>query len=173
MTTTPTKQENRAKDQAKAQAEAITIWHTAFMFCQNERQDFECLHSDVQSFLKEEMDWPIAGNNGEIDWELERPEYDNICEAIREMVLEDALSVQVRTEWHSLGDDPELGQYKILLCTGGPAVQIRGDLCGDQPEHAYLEFQDWFTSWEPYEDTTEDEDAALLWYADQFCWEQA
>jgi len=162
MTTTPTKEENRAKDQAKAQAEAITTWHAAFLFCDSEGQDISALPADVQSFLKEEM-----------DWDPEEPEHESICDAIREMVLQDALSAQVRTEWHSLGDNPELGQYKLLLCTGGPAVQIRGELCNGEPEHAYLEFQDWFTPWEPYEDTTEEQDAALLWYAEQFRWEQA
>ena len=162
MTTTPTKEENRAKDQAKRQAEAITTWYAAFLFCDSEGQDISVLPSDVQSFLKEEM-----------DWDPEEPEHESICDAIREMVLQDALSAQVRTKWHSLGDEPELGQYKLLLCTGGPAVQIRGDLCSGEPEHAYLEFQDWFTPWEQYEDTTEEQDAALLWYAEQFYWEQA
>ena len=162
-------EDNRAKDQAKAQAETIAVWHEAFLFCEREgsavmtaAESFECLSSEAQSFLKEEM-----------DWDPEEPEYDSICDAIRDLVLEDALSAQVRTEWHSLGDEPELGQYKLLLCTGGPAVQIKGDLCGGQPEHAYLEFQDWFTPWEQYEDTTEEQDAALLWYAEQFYWEQA
>jgi hypothetical protein len=67
-----------------------------------------------------------------------------------EMVEEDALSVQVRSGWHQPGDTeaskPE--EYEILLCTGGPAVRIVGELdqhC--QPETARLEVQDWFTPW--------------------------
>ena len=69
-----TKEENRAKDQAKRQAEAITTWHAAFLFCDSEGQDISVLPAGVQSFLKEEM-----------DWDSEEPEHEDICDAIREM----------------------------------------------------------------------------------------
>ena len=159
-------EDNRAKDQAKAQAETIAVWHEVFLFCDSEGQDISVMSPEGQAFITDEMDWDNIDDYSCTGWA-------EVCDAIREMVLEDALSVQVRTDWHSLGDDPELGQFKLLLCTGGPAVQIKGDLCGGQPEHAYLEFQDWFTPWEMYRETTEEQDAALLWYASQFYWEQA
>jgi len=66
--------------------------------------------------------------------------------------MEDPLSVEVRSDWHSPGaDDDECGEYNILLCTGGPAVRIVGDLNKwKEPESARLEYQDWFTPWENY-----------------------
>lgn len=44
----------------------------------------------------------------------------------------DALSVEVRSGWYNPCNSgitrPEAHEYRILLCTGGPAVQITGDL---------------------------------------------
>src|SRR6202035_5974528 len=65
-------------------------------------------------------------------------------------IHEDALSVEVRGDWHIPGD-MEAGmvagkpaEYKILLCTGGPAVQIVGKLSEHcEPETAELQCQDW------------------------------
>jgi len=86
-----------------------------------------------------------------------------------EAIAEDPLEVAIRAGWHSPGDDEDTAlEYKILLCTGGPAVRIIGDL--DQwkePDTAKLEYQDWGTPWtELYTDS--DEDEALLTYARQF-----
>jgi hypothetical protein len=72
-------------------------------------------------------------------------------ESAERAIHEDALSVEVRGGWHTPGC-PEQGgeraEYRILLCTGGPAVQIRGDLNDySEPETAWLEVQDWFTPW--------------------------
>ena len=156
----------QAADQARAQLKAIRIWHQAYQFCDREGQDFDEQHSDVQSFLKEEMDW-------EHD-----PDHDSTRDAISEMVVEDALEVKVKSDWHALGENPELGEYMILLCTGGPAVRIVGELESDQPMTAKLQSQSWFTPWTDYgmeyghSISTEDTEA-LLWYAEQFYWEQA
>ena len=159
-------EDNRAADQARAQLETIRIWHQAYQFCDNEGQDISVLPSDVQSFLNDEMDW-------EHD-----PDHDSTRDAISELVVEDALEVKVKSDWHQLGQDPELGEFMILLCTGGPAVRIIGELEGDQPMSAKLQSQDWFTPWTDYgmeyghSISTEDTEA-LIWYAEQFCWEQA
>ena len=69
-------------------------------------------------------------------------------EAARRWIEEDALSVEVRNAWHLVGDSSEDCEYRILLCTGGPAVQIVGDLdeyC--QPTTARMQVQDWFQPW--------------------------
>ena len=59
--------------------------------------------------------------------------------------------------------------YTILLCTGGPACRIIGDLDEhQQPDTAKLEYQDWFTPWVEYYNTTPEEGEALLSYARQF-----
>ncbi len=102
---------------------------------------------------------------GEIDGE----EVDR--ETAIERIQEDPLSVEIRTDWHSVGDaDNKPTEYNILLCTGGPACRIIGDLdeYGQQPETAKIEYQDWFTPWTRYGDTSTEEDEALLTYARQF-----
>lgn len=38
----------------------------------------------------------------------------------------------------------------ILLCTGGPAVRIKGELSDNEPTRAWLEVQDWFKPWTEY-----------------------
>jgi len=86
----------------------------------------------------------------------------------QEAIREDPLSIQVRSNWHAPGDEARAGEYEILLCTGGPACRIVGDLNEHQePESASIEYQDWFTPWESYP-INSDEVKALLAYAGQF-----
>ena len=86
----------------------------------------------------------------------------------REAITENALSVAVRSDWHSPGEENAELEYEILLCTGGPAVRIIGTLGSfGEPDDARIQYQDWFTEWESlYTDSEEDE--ALLTYAQQF-----
>ncbi len=70
----------------------------------------------------------------------------------RERIQEDALSVEVRADWHEVGGDSEPTDFTILLTTGGPAVRIMGELQDGQPHRAWLEVQDWGTSWTEYRD---------------------
>lgn len=95
-------------------------------------------------------------------------------ETMRQIIMENALSIEGRSGWYCPGDyDSQASQiieYKILLCTGGPAVQIVGDLGDDFiPAGALLQHQDWYTPWEDYIDTTEKEDSVLLEYV-SFYW---
>lgn len=73
------------------------------------------------------------------------------AESCRTRIHEDALSVEVRSGWYApgaQGADTKPAEYRILLCTGGPAVQITGELSEHgEPETARLEVQDWFTPW--------------------------
>ena len=78
-------------------------------------------------------------------------EWDRKREEAQRAIEEDALSVQVRSGWYS----PMAGrnvvapeEYEILLCTGGPACRIIGELSEHgEPETARLEVQDWFQPW--------------------------
>ena len=82
---------------------------------------------------------------------------------------ENALSVQVKAGWHSPGSESEDEEFEILLCTGGPAVRITGDLGQfNTPENPQIEYQDWFTSWIPYHNTTAEEDSDLQEYCELF-----
>lgn len=93
----------------------------------------------------------------------------------QERILEDALSVQVRSGWFIPGadlDHPERkpAEYEILLCTGGPACRIIGGLDQyGQPDSARLEVQDWFQPWTAMRPVVEkgnyDSEPVLLAYA--------
>ena len=66
-------------------------------------------------------------------------------------IQEDALSVQVRTDWRDLDEmDATPNEFCILLSTGGPASRIRGELESGEPSRAWLEVQDWGTPWTQY-----------------------
>jgi hypothetical protein len=105
-------------------------------------------------------------------------QYDSIRELVvqlkddedsaRRAILEDALSVQVRSDWYVPGSDPgKPDEFEILLCTGGPAVRLIGTLdrfC--EPETVRMQVQDWFQPWTPFDPMTEDdEEDVLLTYA--------
>jgi hypothetical protein len=74
------------------------------------------------------------------------------------------LAVSVRSDWTQPGSKFEPGEYQILLCTGGPACRIVGDLERGEPVSASLEYQDWFTPWQLLP-TSSAENEALVEYA--------
>lgn len=98
-------------------------------------------------------------------------------ESARQRIEEDALSVQVRSGWYSpgaSGADTKPAEYEILLCTGGPACRIIGELSEyGEPETARLEVQDWFTPWTAMRPLVApdnyDSEPTLLSYARCFC----
>lgn len=89
---------------------------------------------------------------------LEDPETE---EEAREEIENDALSVEVRTSWHVPGGDAgKPDEYRILITTGGPAVQIVGDLNEyGEPDNARLQVQDWFQPWTEFPTSSEEDDA--------------
>lgn len=91
-------------------------------------------------------------------------------EQAREAIQEDPLSVEVRADWHEPSNiEIKPDEYTILLCTGGPACRIIGDLSEHlEPDRARIEYQDWFTPWVELVDITSQERGALLTYAQQF-----
>jgi len=103
--------------------------------------------------------------------EIDGAEYTDADE-IRELVLESALSVEVRDGWHVPGAEPraEPVEYRVCLTTGGPGVQLAGSLsqyC--QPESWRMEMRDWFIPWERFDNAEYvDYDAAIEWFAGCF-----
>lgn len=80
----------------------------------------------------------------------------------RQRIEEDPLSIQVRGDWHSVGEESEDVEFEILLCTGGPACKIVGELGnGNEPDRARLMYQDWFTPWEELVTTGSDNEALI------------
>ena len=146
-----------SEEQALAQLETIQLWHEVSDWASREGEPKE-LPISHRKWLMDEMDWGYD------------PDHDAVVDAIRDLVTEDPLSVQVRSDWHNLGDTPEAAEFNILLCTGGPAVRIYGDLHDEQVSSCWLQHQDWGTPWTDVHLTTSQRDA-LQWYCEQFCWE--
>ena len=100
--------------------------------------------------------------------ELEKAAGD--CESLddaEQRIIDDPLSIQVRSGWCNVGAEMEAEEYCILLSTGGPATRIIGDLNRrfGEPETATLQAQDWFTSWQDYREGDEE---TLIRYASRF-----
>jgi hypothetical protein len=153
-----TTEDNNARDQARAQLESI-------------KEMVAALHVDYDMLeeLRELQRDSMAGHIAELE-ELERQA--NGCadqEEAQQQIHEDPLSVQVRTGWMDPYDmklDPS--EFEILLCTGGPAVRIIGDLDEHyQPENPRIQYQDWGTPWTNYP-MTNSEHKAVIEYCQQF-----
>jgi len=88
-------------------------------------------------------------------------------EQVEDHIQDDPLSVDVRSDWHSPGNEGSTtSEFRVLLCTGGPAVRIIGELDEyGQPYRAWIEYQDWGTPWTQYFDASQD---TLLTYCQQF-----
>lgn len=153
-----TEKDDHGESQAKAQYESICEM-VAALECDYDR--LEDLRQESKDF---ENEHGYQSTNAALA-ELEEAATD--CkdqDEARERIREDPISVEVRTNWHAIGaDDQESTHFRILLMTGGPAVQIMGELTEDgEPERAWLEYQDWGTSWTRYFDADQD---TLLAYA--------
>jgi hypothetical protein len=86
-------------------------------------------------------------------------------EEAEQAIHEDALDVEVRSGWHTPGSENKPEEYMILLCTGGPACRIIGDLSEyGEPENARIEVQDWGTLWTNMQ-LSSDEEEKVLQYA--------
>ena len=139
MDTTQFKEENRAREQAAIQLASI--------------QDLVACLEHAQGCTN-----TACG--------ADCPHYEDTA---REAIIDDVLSVEVRTDWHTVGavEAAKPTHYKILLCWGGPAVQIVGTLDdSNQPDSAALQYQDWFTEWMDYS-LTDEEEQMVMKYAQQ------
>ena len=173
------KKDERAKDQAKAQLASIremvaALYRetavTAYVKGLNKAQIIDLIedeegmgcHNDRdEDDLREELTDKIN------DETIEPEDFEFDEEEASKRIQEDALSVEMRSGWCSSAEDMEPEEYTILLCTGGPACRIIGDLDRGAPSSARLQYQDWFTPWEDYFlDQEEEED--VMRYARQF-----
>lgn len=92
---------------------------------------------------------------------------DKLIEEAEQAIQQDALSIECRSGWYAPGAErTELKpvEYTILLCTGGPACRIIGDLSEyGEPETARIEHQDWGTYWTDLPLDTEQEEKVLTY----------
>lgn len=94
----------------------------------------------------------------------------------QEHAQDQALSVEIRcNEWHQPGDDyGTADEFRIVVCTGGPHVEIRGSLNQySEPENAEIYAQDWFTGLEMLRDLDENDYEALSWFCSLFWFGEA
>lgn len=152
----------RAKEQAAAQLSSIRGMLAA-LHCDYDR--LEELRTERNSLTEEELrDWPYSGELSELE--------DSAGECVnqedaQQTIYDDPLSVQIRSGWYAPGQEGQAEEFEILLCAGGPAVRIMGELDEhNQPSRAYMQYQDWGTPWIDYYE--EGCGAACLEYAKQF-----
>ncbi len=90
------------------------------------------------------------------------------CEA-EETIQQDPLSLLVRSSWGEVGGPVNTcdGEFELLLCTGGPAVRLIGELEDSKPSSVMLQYQDWGTPWTEMV-LTENEQKTVFAYLDCF-----
>jgi len=160
--------DNHAKDQAAAQLAHIRS-PVAALECDYDRLE------ELREASDDESAPIVYGTGSPLDSEeLEEltalEAQANGCEnrdAAYDNIQEHPLSVEVRSGWHNPGEESEPEEFQILLCTGGPAVRIMGELNEHgEPDRAWLEYQDWGTPWTHYYE--EGAGDVLLTYCQQF-----
>ena len=83
-------------------------------------------------------------------------EYDDADDA-RTQAEQSALSIELTGTW-APGTEPKADGFIILLTTGGPALRIVGELNEhNEPDRAWMEYQDWGTPWTRYHQADEDD----------------
>ena len=178
---TPTQAEaldNHGYDQAKAQArsiaryvEALNCDYDRLEDLRDEREELASAAQDPES--EDEMaqavsdlaNWDAANAEELKQLQDQAGDCEN-QEQARERIQEDALSVEVRSSWASLGSTLEADEFRIVLCTGGPHVEIRGEIgTYGEPSRAWIQYQDWGTPMTQFFDI---EQSTLIEYCRQF-----
>lgn len=165
-----TKTDNHAEEQAAAQYSsivrmlaALTCDYDRLTELRDEREELAEAAEDIAA-LEALTQWDEE--NAEELAELEDAAGDCTDEdAARDNIQEDPLEVAVRSDWTTPGETLEASEFMILLCTGGPAVRIVGELNQGEPCRAWLEYQDWGTPWTQYFGASS---ATLCQYASHF-----
>ena len=153
---------DHAKQQAAAQYASICEMIAAADLDWERLEELRDLRQEHEFEIEMEKDfkpWAIAyPDEAEELAELEEAAGD--CadyEEAMQRIYESPLSVEFRSGWSSDPQDLQAEEFQILLCTGGPAVRIMGELGFDgEPSRAWLEYQDWGTPWTQYFDASQD-----------------
>jgi hypothetical protein len=170
--------QDHAKDQAQAQAETIIELVAACNLDFDRMEELREERIDLVSSTEdpESEDETTAAllalakwdeeNSAELN-ELEQAAGDcKSQEEAREAIQENALSVEVRSGWHVPGEDNSPSEFRIVLCTGGPHVEIVGELDEyHQPCRAWIQYQDWGTPMTQYFDISQ---STLIEYCSNF-----
>ena len=139
-----TQDNNRAKEQAEAQLSSIREMMAAASLDWEELEELRDQYAEAVENCEEIPD-ELRDTLEEL--EEQAGEYASQEEA-EEAIYNNPLDIQFRSGWASSAEDLEPEEFSILLCTGGPAVRIVGELGNHgEPCRAWLEYQDWGTPW--------------------------
>jgi hypothetical protein len=160
-----------AKDQARAEVESICRMVAAL----------ECDFERLEELREERDDYAAAYTpdyEGRAQWAEEYPnEAEELAELeeaagewsdrddVQEDIQEDPLSIEVRSGWADVGETLTPEEFRIVLCTGGPHVEILGELDEHgEPDRVRVLYRDWSESGELHDFDHE----AVLTYCKEF-----
>lgn len=160
-----------ARDQALAQVASITAM-VAALECdfdrleelRDERDTWVSGHEDVFGDPAQEWRAKHPDDAAELaDLEEAAGEHEDRDSALQ-AIHEDPLSVEVRSDWANLGETLNPGEFRIVLCAGGPHVELQGDLQDGEPCSVRVLYRGWNDSGELFDF---DHDVVLT-YCQQF-----
>ena len=155
---------DHAKHNAEAHLESIVAMIKRLDHCRDCDGDEDCELTAQEIFAGLDRFY----SEGDEATEDDRLSYHTMEDAETD-IQDSILEVSVSGEgWHQPGEEIKPDTYRILLTTGGPGCQIKGDLdqfC--QPENAEIQYQDWDIPWTPLR-TDDAQKQYLLDYARQF-----
>ena len=140
-----TQQDNdRAQDQARAQLASIREMLAAASLDWDQLEEVRDQYAESVENCEE---IPDEMRDTLEELEAAAGDYESQEDAER-AIWENPLDISYRSGWNSSPEDLQPEEFQILLCTGGPAVRIMGDLDHyGQPCRAWFEYQDWGTPW--------------------------
>lgn len=129
---------DNARNQAVAQMQYVENLLSAYNMdwdTYSDLQDYDESELEMDSLIELQELTEQAAGCSDADEALERLE-------------ENPLDIQFRSDWESDRDELTPHEFAVLLCTGGPAVRIRGELDHNgYPSRAWVEYSDWDTPW--------------------------
>jgi len=161
--------ENHAEDQARTQVESIVAMVAAlecdYARLAELRDEKAAYRADVGNLASDEIH-AIAWGQENPDDEAELVELESAAgdctseDEARCRIEEDPLSVETRSGWADSYAEFEPEEFRIVLCTGGPHVEIVGDIDRGEPSRPRILYRDWGTSGELFDF---DRDAVLTY----------
>lgn len=117
---------------------------------QDERDNYTALNRDGHMTMIG-ADW-AKDNPGDAEELAELENAAGDCESQDDAethIHEGPLSIEYRSEWVSPGEEMTPSEFRILLCTGGPHVEIVGEIDHNgEPSRCWVNYRDWGTSGE-------------------------
>ena len=148
---------NGGIESAQRCAETIEQWHRLIDWARGTDPEPRELSREDRRFLMQETDWPND------------PDTSRLAESLETQACEWPLSVEYRCgSWQLDPTSCAPDEFRITICTGGPAVAVFGDIrCSGYPIDCELKGQDWFTPWESVDCDSD----ALQWFAELFIYD--